>query len=328
MTKTNNNKRRAQSNRTFKGRGPVARKVISTAREILQNKVTSLDDWKKGKLNAEKLQESILDADKLMEYDLAHASYVYAQNQLSVLIEQMIELPPLRKLATAYDAAMDFYTPDYPPMSPITKSYFTCWGSFDLATQGTKKETMSSIAVDFCRFIGVDQSLLSLYENMEQSRMGIYRHMGCEGEFVHLTELITHKKVKAVRTTNFEGQPGELWLVRILPPPFDAPGLDHHVIFNTPYILIPNAEYDRKNRSVEDQWLSYFDRVLPATGIEDSIAAYEHLMHYGLTPTYWLEFVFLAYINYVDGAILIGGYPDIRESLPHSELKSPLDAGV
>ncbi len=327
MAKTNNSKRRTQSNRAFKGRGPVARKVISTAREFLQNKVTSLDAWKKGKLDAEKLQETIIDTDKLIKYDLAHAYYCYAQNQLSILIEQMIELPPLRKLAIAYDAAMNEYTPDYPPMSPITKSYFTCWGSFDLATQGAIKETMTSIAIDFCRFIGVDQSLLSLYENMEQSRMGIYRHMGCEGEFVHLTELITHKKVKAIRTTNLEGQPGELWLVRILPPP-NVPELDHHVMFNTPYVLIPNTKYDRNDRSVEDQWLSYFDRVLPTTGIEDRIAAYEYLMRYGLTPTYWLEFIFLAYINYVDGGILLGGYPDIRESLPHSELTSPLSTGV
>ena len=328
MAKTNSSKRRTQSNRAFKGRGPVARKVISTARELLQNKVSSLNAWKKGKLSAEKLQANILDADELMEYDLAHASYCYAQNQLSILIEQIIELPPLIKLATAYDAAMDVYTPNYPPMSPITKSYFTCWGSFDLTTQGATKETMASIAVDFCRFIGIDQSLLSLYENMEQSRMGIYRHMGCEGEFVHLTELITDKKVKAVRTTNLEGQPGELWLVRILPPPFDAQGLDHHVIFNTPYVLIPNTEYEREDCSVEDQWLGYFERVLPTTGIEDRIAAYEHLMGNGLTPTYWLEYIFLAYINYVDGGILIGGYPDIRESLPHGELTSPVNSGM
>jgi hypothetical protein len=328
MAKSTKSKRRTQSIGTFTGRGPVARKVISTAREFLQSKVTCLDSWKRGKLNAEKLEESILDADEFSDMDMAHATYCYAQNKLSILIEQMIELPPLRKLATAYDAAMDEYTPDYPPMSPVTKSYFTCWGSFDLATQGAKKETMTSIAVDFCRFIQVDQSLLSLYENMEQARMGIYRHVACEGEFVHLIELVTHKKIKAVRTTSFEGQPGELWFVRILPPLFDSLHMDHHVIFNTPYVLIANTKYDHGELSVEEQWLSYFDRVLPETGIEHRVEAYEHLMHYGLTPTYWLEFIFLAYINFIDGAILLGGYPDIRESLPHGELSSPLDSGM
>lgn len=328
MAKSNNSKRRTQSNREFKGRGPVARKVISTASNLLQSKVTNLDSWKSGKLNAEKLHETILHADELMELDIAHAAYCYAQNQLSILIEQMIELPPLKKLATAYDTAMDVYTPGYPPMSPITKSYFTCWASFHLATEGAKKETMTSIAVDFCRFIQVDISLLSLYENMEQSRMGIYRHMGCEGEFVHLTELVTHKNIKAIRTTNFEGQPGELWFVRILPPPFDTPHLDHHVVFNTPYVLVANTKYEHAEHSVEDEWLCYFDRVLPATGIEDQGDAYEHLMRYGLTSTYWLEFVFLAYINYMEGAIFIGGYPDIRESLPHGELSSPLVTGM
>lgn len=135
----------------------------------------------------EQLEQSIISADELAEYDLAHGAYVYAQNKLSILIEQLIELPALDKLSHAYDGAMNEYTPAYPPQSPVTKSYFTCWGSFDLVTKGAKKESMTSIAVDFCRFMQVDDSLLGLYENLERSRMGIYRHKGCEEEFVHLT---------------------------------------------------------------------------------------------------------------------------------------------
>ncbi len=37
----------------IKGRGPFARKVINSARQQLQRKVTNLNDWKEGKLRSE-----------------------------------------------------------------------------------------------------------------------------------------------------------------------------------------------------------------------------------------------------------------------------------
>jgi hypothetical protein len=84
----------------------------------------------------------------------------------------------LDKLAEAYATEMDEYTPSSPPMSPITQSYFTCWGAFDLASTGSKKETLATIAIDFCKYIQVDPELVRLYENMQASRMGIYKHEG------------------------------------------------------------------------------------------------------------------------------------------------------
>jgi hypothetical protein len=51
---------------------------------------------------------------------------------LTVLIEQLAELPMLDQLTDAYAAAQDEYMPSGPPLSPLTTSYFCGWGYFDL----------------------------------------------------------------------------------------------------------------------------------------------------------------------------------------------------
>ena len=302
------------------GSGPIARKVIAKARQSLQEKVTNLSDWKTGKVNAENFQKTVIEQEKLTEYDPAHAIYIYAQNQLSVLIEQIIELPMLDKLADAYDTELEEYAPSSPPMSPVTTSFFTCWSSFDLTTTGSKKETFASIAIDFCKFMNVDPGLVGVYEKMQASRMGIYKHEGSEAGYVFLTELITHKKFKVIVPSGYLGETGELWFVRILPPPFEQRSLDYSVVFTTPYVLGKNGIGGGYITSVEADWLAFFDRNLGETGIEDKVTAYEHLMKSGLNRNYWLEYIFLAYRNYKHDVIFLEGFPDILESLPLSDL--------
>jgi hypothetical protein len=303
-----------------KPRGPIARKVITKAKQQLEQKVTNLSEWKKVKINAKNFQETVIKAENLAEYDPAHALYIYAQNQLSILAEQLIELPMLDKLADAYATEMDEYTPSSPPMSPITKSYFTCWGTFDLASTGVKKETLATIAIDFCKYIQVDPELVRLYENMQASRMGIYKHEGQEGDFVLLTELVTNIKVKVIVPSGYLGCRGQIWYVRILPPPFVDGSYDYSIVFTTPYLLGKNGINNKFIDDVENDWLAYFNRNLPKTATAEKIAAYEHLMTYGFHRNYWLEYVFLAYRNYQDDMIYLEGFPDIRTSLPHGDL--------
>jgi len=64
---------------------------------------------------------------------------------MSVFVEQLAELPVLSKLTNAY--AEDGYLPSGPPMSPLTNSYFSCWGFFDLCV-GQNKETFGTVTID------------------------------------------------------------------------------------------------------------------------------------------------------------------------------------
>jgi hypothetical protein len=304
-------------------RGPLARKLIAEYKKHLENTVTDLASWKEGKANAEKLQESIVSDSTLKQYDPLHALYIYGQNQLSVLIEQIINLELVDYLGNIYDEQQTEHMPSGPPQSPLTGSFFTCWGSFDLCTKSAKKETLASIAIDFCKAVGVDQSLIDLYETMQQSRMGIYIHQGTSGRFLYLREMITGKEIKAICASGYLGQPGELWFVRIMPPLSNNPVANYSVVFTTPYLLTEVViKEDRRNivATTETKWQSYFDRNLGYIKASSEIEAYEQLMKYGPNPYYWSEYIFLAYCNSTPEMICLTGIPDIIESLPHGEM--------
>jgi len=309
--------KKSNKQKVNRGRGPLARKVIDSARQQLQEKVTSLNSWKEGKLNSEEYQKSIVSDDRLSKLDPLHALYVYSQNNLSVIIEQLSELPILAKLADKYAAASDEYMPSGPPMSPLTTSYFTCWGAFDLCSFGAKQETLCSIATDFCAFIKADHGQIEVFEAMQNSRMGIYKHEGVSGKFIHFRELITNTEIRAISSSGFTGQAGEVWLARILPPLFNS--FDYSVVFTTPYILGKLGRDDAFIPYVENDWLHYFERNLSKMRLQNIEESYKKLMKYGLSPNYWNEYIFLSYRNYRDDVIFLEGFPDIQSSMPHAK---------
>ena len=93
--------------------------------------VAQLADWKEAKIRAEDFQKTLISQHELTQYDPIHGLYIYGQNQLSVLTELISEMPMLEKLADAYADAEEKYMPSGPRMSPLTASYFACWGLFD-----------------------------------------------------------------------------------------------------------------------------------------------------------------------------------------------------
>jgi|CXWL01.1.fsa_nt_gi hypothetical protein len=300
------------------GRGLIARKVIASAQDHLQKKVTNLSDWREAKIKAEDFQKTVISQNKLTEYDPIHGLYIYGQNQLSVIIEQLCELPMLEKLVDAYAQAEEEYMPSGPPMSPLTGSYFVCWGSFDLCSGGKKGETFGTIAIDLCKFLNVDEGLITLFEKMQASRMGIFKHEGTFGNYLFLRELITNREIKAFSASGYSGNPGEIWFARVFPPPFDSKQFDYSIVFTTPYILGKIGSRKEFIPFVESNWLDYFERNLGQTKIDQKELAYEHLMKYGLSRNYWNEYVFLSYRNHQHDMILLEGFPDILESMPHS----------
>jgi len=65
-------------------------------------------------------------------------------------------------------------------------------------------------------------------------------------------ELVTGAVFRAIDPSGYRGRRGELWHVRVLPPPI--PGTAEHVVFTTPYLLLEPGELD---------WQAYFRRTLP-----------------------------------------------------------------
>jgi len=304
-------------NLKMSGRGPVSNKALAAIKKHINKKIIDISELRDAKIQSENIANTIISEKKLSQLDPLHGIYTYAQNMMSVFIEQIADLPALSKLADAYANAEDIYIPSGPPMSPLTRSYFTCWGFFDLCT-GIKKETLGTVIIDVCRALGMDQGLITVFEHMQQSRMGVYVHEGFSDGYVQLREIITHERINVIVPSGYKGKSGEIWLTRIMPEPFPELNFGYAVAFISPYIL---CEMENNNFIIpyEENWISFFERNLDKTGIKDKKRAYESLMKYGLNRHYWNEYIFEGYVNYSPEMILLAGFPDTPLSMPQSK---------
>lgn len=303
-------RRRSRNRTTAKvaTRRPIAEKLIKKLRSHVGAKVVDLSAVMEGKQDAEELQKTVATREALADYDPAHAFYVYAQNQASVMAEQLTTLPEMDRFARLIGKAEDEYLPSGPPMSPLTTSFFTCWAFFD-ACVGLGRETLGTTTMAVGKTFGMDEELIRVIGLMQDSRMAVYVHEGTDRGTIVLRELVTDRVCRAICPSGYDGRAGELWYVRVLPPP--VAGLEEHVVFTTPYVLVEPGE---------QEWLTYFDRSLPEGPPDKRIDAYEKHMKWGPARNYWTEFVFEAYLDHRHDVVFLEGLPDVPESRPHSRV--------
>lgn len=287
---------------------PIADKLVKKMKRYTRNKVVDLKAVMTGKKNAEDLQKTVATREEFADFYPAHAIYVYAQNQASVMSEQLTALKEMDRFYKLISKAEEEYMPSGPPMSPLTASFFTCWAFFD-ACVGLAEETVGTTTMAVGSAFGMPDELVRVIGLMQDSRMGVFAHEGVDGDIIVLRELVTDKVCRAICPSGYRGRNGELWYVRVLPPP--APGLEEHVVFTTPYLLIEPGRLE---------WQAYFRRTLPDAPIVDRVVAYEHHMKFGPSRDYWTEFVFETYVNHRSDVIFLKGLPDVPESRPHSRV--------
>ena len=286
--------------------GPIARRVLERMRRPARSKVTNFAAFRDGNAYAEALQNSVIAPEALKDMHQAHAIYAHVQNQMSVMAEQLLALEEMKAFAKLIGAAQDEYMPSWPPMSPITTSFFWCWANFDAAVNA-RRETLGSVTLAVALEFSVHSNMLALMRTLNDSRMGVYRVEGHRGISVQLSDLATGKRCSAVCDCGYTGSVGEVWYTRVLPPAL--PGQSEHVVFTSPYVLIaPEAM----------QWLEYFDRIAAKHSHRPRIEALEGHLKWGTYVRYWTEFVFEAYVNHQPGAIFLKGLPDIPQTRPHS----------
>jgi hypothetical protein len=254
---------------------------------------------------------------RLRDYHPTHATYLAAQNLVSYLAEEMSTLRELWEYSAIVGQAEDEYLPDGPPLSPLTRSYFTTWSFFDAAF-GQDRETIGTCLLDIGPDLGISPDYLKVIRLFQQSRMGIYEHRGVMEGRVRLQELISGRSHTCLVPAGYLGRAGELWYARVLPPFTDA---GDSVVFTTPYHLIAPGK---------EEWAAFLHRTMARTGLPirqqtadetgqaDRYPALEALMKYGLHPNYWHEFIFLAYYNHRHDVVFLTGLPDVPDSLPHA----------
>jgi hypothetical protein len=288
--------------------GEISKKLAKMIRSSRTKKVVQLREYAEGK-QLLRNKNGVKDVRELVDkgYDPLHAVYVSAQNLVSILSEILSELPLFKGYYDKVAYAEDEYLPGGPPMSPLTMSYFTAWAFFD-AQFGKDNETLGSCILDVGKELKLSPDMIEVIGQFQDSRMGIYRRCGKDGNNVVLKEIVSDEEFSCNVGSRYSGKKGQLWFVRRLPPVQDS--FDYSVIFTTPYVFI--------GTSIKE-WLQYIDRTLPKTGINDNIEALNQFMKYGLETNYWNEYILLAYHHAQHDAIFLTGIPDIRSSLPHAD---------
>lgn len=297
--------------------GPISKKVIDRLKKAKNQKIIDFKELKEAKTYAQDLDKTVVSEDDLSKYDPLHAVYIYAQNKVSVLVEQLSDLPVLSKFTNALEQANDIYLPSSPPKSPLTKSYFTCWGFFDLCV-GIKKESFGTVILDLLKNLKAESGLIKIVECMQNSRMGIFIHKGHLDRYVILEELVTGKEMKVIVPSGYQGKRDEIWYARVMPEPFQDMNYGYSVVFTTPYILV-DLNGNLGSSAKRDDWEAFFDRNLKAAEKKDKIIAYEFFMKYGKNRHFWNEYIFEGYVNYQHDMIMLAGFPDKPLSMPHSE---------
>lgn len=236
--------------------------------------------------------------------DPVFALYASVQQLLSLCAEMLLQMPELRTFSKQLEKAEDDYMPSYPPMSPLTTSYFAMWTLCDLRIGGGS-ETLARIFGDLGSLFGLEPDYLDLVRKLADSRMGIYEHCGEKDGMIVLRELVTDKEYLFVCNSGYTGNKGELWYVRAIPPP--APFIPHWVSMGTPHIL---------RAPVKADWLTFFDRNEIRSNEVGHEQRLDSFMKFGPEPRYWSEFIFEAYSGHNAGALFLWGLPDVPESRP------------
>jgi hypothetical protein len=81
------------------------------------------------------------------------------------------------------------------------------------------------------------------------------------------------------------------------------------MVFTTPYVLSSHEK---------PRWEAYLKRTVSQKKTHTTANSHESLMKYGLSDTYWLEYIHEAYVNHQLEAIFLQGLPDVSSTRSHS----------
>lgn len=285
-------------------------KISTTLRKTFskKRKIIPLDEIREVVSQSEQLLDTVSLPDRLKEYDPLHAIHIITQNLISVFAEQLSLLPELDPYYNKAVEAEDHFMPNFPPISPVTRSYFTMWAFYDLCF-GKDKESIASLLLDLSEILDVPSDWVTMVELQRQSRMGVYEHGGFHEEKILLKDLISNQEFPCICPAGYKGTEGELWFARIVGSPL--PSLDYKVVFITPYLL---RGHDKT------EWLAFFERQGITGNAPEKEQKLEAFMKHPPTDIYWHQFIVKAYDGYQKDGIFLRGIPDLPMTLPHGEM--------
>ena len=244
-----------------------------------------------------------------LEYQLDPLARIYAQVQhlTAIFAEGATGFPVFKKYVKVVGDAEEEYMPSFPPISPLTSSYFTTWALYDLPIDHTG-DTLGICQLQCVDIFPLSEQECTALKNQIDGRMGIYEHLGMDGDKVRLRELLTEREYSCHCIAGYKGNRGELWYVRLCNP-LSGMSETHCTSFTTPYILTQTTKRD---------WEDYMTRAMATVKPIPGKDQLHCLLKYGSRVDYWHEYIMNGYVTYNQNAVFLTGIPDIKSTLPHA----------
>jgi hypothetical protein len=107
--------------------------------------------------------------------DPVHAAYVFIHYIASSFASNASHVPEMRAFTEDYVNAEQQYLPSGPPMSPLTKSYFSCWAFYDLRIGKSRALIDTAPAQAFCASNTRSTHVVSMCPEMKSASRKIRR---------------------------------------------------------------------------------------------------------------------------------------------------------
>ena len=277
----------------------ISEALIANFKKYNLNKILDLSEVKSAKETILEINSGLSKISRHEDLDPSHKVYIQVQNILSFFSE---EISVLDEFEEYYDMLEKFdleFMPSYPPMSPITGSYFNYFCLCDFRF-GKQNETMSTIFKDLGLEYKYDELLIKAINNLIHSSMKFYKNLGVKDNLIELMDIMSGYKQTCVSTSKYFGNRDEIWFVRLVPNLDNQ--YDYQIVLNTPYIIEKQNDKD---------WIDYFKR----QGIKKNELGNDkkilNLMKYNTDAKYWLNYIMDSYLNYESNCIFLTGIPDI-----------------
>lgn len=229
-----------------------------------------------------------------------------------------------KELRQKLQSDMEEYMPGYPPISPLTDSFF--YSGMHLSYRfGADHETAAEIIQQVLQQWKVESRCLDMLRRLRSSRTGIFETIEVHGGSILVRELVTKREFLLCPSAGYSGQPGELRFSRVAIPA-EAAGETFFEV-TTPYILVGCDAA---------AWTDYLSSEIPPTasrrdplcGLEaDSVVLPHSDLADGLSALFeddcgvmsWNDYIMDGYLNYQKPAIFLTGIPNRPETLPHND---------
>lgn len=270
--------------------GIISNKLRKKFQKLDKRKIINFSELEEIKKKQKEI-ESIMKINFNEKEDPSHKIYSISQNLLSFLSEEFAPLIEFSDFTDTISDIQEEYMPSYPPMSPLTTTYFNFW-CFNDFEFGKEKETLSSIVHELFINNNLDEIIVQASLNMRNSNMSFYIHEGFDDKLIVLREILSNEKYNCICPAGYIGNKGEIWFARVVQ------NLDqiynYHIVVTTPYVILKYKEKD---------WIEFFKR----QGIENKKGNYKvefkKFLKNNPNIRYWHDYIMDAYVNYTDNFI-------------------------